>query len=101
MLDFIHQNLDNRDAFLAQTCIDFRKAFDLVDHTTVNKMAIHLNLLYHLISWLCDFLSGRRQVTQYQNTISTHHQLNFEIPQGTKMGPLCFLMIINDALTDT
>ena len=101
LLDFIYQNLDKRKTSLALTFIDFRKAFDLVDHTTVIRKALHLGLPGYLVSWLSDFLSGRRQVTRYQGHTSTFHHLTCGVPQGTKMGPLCFLLLINDALTDT
>ena len=100
-LEFIHSNLDKRDTSLALAFVDFRKAFDLVDHTVVITKAIKLGLHPDLISWLADFLSGRQQAVRYQGSVSSLRQLTCGVPQGTKMGPLCFLIMINDALTDT
>ena len=100
-LEFIHSNLDKRDTSLALAFVDFRKAFDLVDHTVVVNKAINLGLSPHLVAWLADFLSNRQQAVRYQGSVSSFRHLTCGVPQGTKMGPLCFLMMINDALTDT
>ncbi|MCP5014880.1 MAG: hypothetical protein GY938_06290, partial [Ketobacter sp.] len=100
-LDFIHQNLDKRNTSLAVAFINFRKAFDLVDHTIIIRKAITLGLQPNLVSWLADFLSDRSQAVRYQGSVSTPQHLTCGVPQGTKMGPLCFLILINDALNDT
>ena len=100
-LDFIHSHLDERNTSLALAFIDFKKAFDLVDHTVVINKAISLGLSPNLVGWLSDFLTGRRQAVRFQGSISTFQHLTCGVPQGTKMGPLCFLILINDALTHT
>ena len=101
LLDFIYKNLEERKTSVALAFIDFRKAFDLVDHTIIINKAIDIGLHPYLVSWLTDFLSGRRQAVRYQGSVSTFQHLTCGVPQGTKMGPLCFLILINDALTDT
>ena len=100
-LEFIHSHLDKRNTSLAVAFVDFRKAFDLVDHTVVIKKAISLGLPLNLVAWLAAFLTGRRQAVRYQGSVSDFQQLTCGVPQGTKMGPLCFLILINDALTHT
>ena len=65
-LEFIHSHLDKRDTSLALTFDDFRKAFDLVDHTFLINKDIDLGLYPDLIAWLADFLTGPQQAVRYQ-----------------------------------
>ena len=102
LLDFIHRTLDaQRSVSVALAFVDFSKAFDLVNHNVVIKKAIDLGLRPNLVSWLADFLSGRHQAVRFRGATSTCLPLTCGVPQGTKLGPLCFLMLINDALGDT
>ena len=100
-LDFTYKELEKRLTAVTATFIDFRKAFDLVDHTTLIKKAISLGVRESLIPWLCDFLSQRRQSVKLRGAISDSLPITCGVPQGTKSGPLGFLVLINDALTDT
>ena len=68
-LEFVHGHLDKRNTSLAVAFVDFRKAFDLVDHTVVIKKAISLGLPHTLVAWLADFLTGRRQSVRYQGCL--------------------------------
>ena len=65
-LEFIHSHLDKRDTSLALTFDDFRKAFDLVDHTFLINKDIDLGLYPDLIAWLADLLTGHQQAVLYQ-----------------------------------
>ena len=52
------------------------------------------------VAWLADFLTDRHQAVRMQGATSTFLPLTCGVPQGTKVGPLCFLVLINDALSD-
>ena len=54
-----------------------------------------------IIPWLADFLSERRQAVRFHGTVSSFQTITCGVPQGTRIGPLCFLVLINDALLDT
>ncbi|KAI8493301.1 hypothetical protein Bbelb_293050 [Branchiostoma belcheri] len=51
-----------------------------------------------LVSWVCSFVTGRRQRVRYQGSLSDWLTLTCGVPQGTKLGPLVFLALVNDAL---
>ena len=72
-----------------------------MDHTVVIAKAINLGLYPSLIAWLADFLSESRQAALYQGCVSSLQHLTCGVPQSAKMGLLCFLMLINYALTET
>ena len=100
-LDFAYKELDKLKTGVTATFIDFKKAFDLVDHTTVIKKCIALGVRRCLIPWISDFLSNRRQAVRYQGSLSDFLPITCGVLQGTKLGPLLFLILINDALFDT
>lgn len=79
---------------------DFSKAFDRIDQNIAVKKLLSLNVNPSLVLWISDFLMGRRQCVRYNTAISEWTEISAGVPQGTKLGPIVFLAIINDASLD-
>ncbi|XP_066300008.1 uncharacterized protein [Branchiostoma lanceolatum] len=76
---------------------DFTRAFDRVHHLTAVAKLLDLGVRRSIIPWVCAFLSNRQQRVKYQQVLSEWETLTCGVPQGTKLGPLVFLTLINDA----
>ena len=76
---------------------DFSKVFDHTDHTiTISKLLL-MGVDSSLVSWINYFISNREQCVKYADKVSEWTHINAGIPQGTKLGPVVFLAMINDA----
>ena len=79
---------------------DFSKAFDLIDHKIAVTKLLGMNAPPVLVQWVVDFLTNRKQRVKYKNVLSDWIGLSGGVPQGTITGPLTFLCMINDALSN-
>ncbi len=100
LLHFLHQGADRAGNVGTVVLTDFSKAFDMVDHTLMIEKFIRLGVRRSIVPWLCGFLSNRMQCVRYNQTLSTYKTLTGGLPQGTKLGPIGFQTIINDAVKD-
>ena len=76
--------------------VDFRKGFDLIDHTILLSKLHSCNLHPCLVRWIAAFLQGRSQSVRTGSDSSNIRSLNGDIPQGTKLGPVLFFVMVND-----
>ena len=76
--------------------VDFRKAFDTVNHSILLSKLELYGIRGHPLNLLRSYLLNRKQSVRFNNTYSDVSTINIGIPQGSILGPLLFLFYIND-----
>ena len=77
--------------------IEFKKAFDLVNHETLLQKLQMYGLSDSAVKWFHPYLSGRQQCVKVNECTSSLLPINQGIPKGTIVGPMLFLIFINGA----
>ena len=84
--------------------LDFSKAFDRINLITFwlpSWSFYECELLRSLLSWICSFLSNRKQRVKLGKSLSEWVTANAGVPQGTRLGLILFLVMINDLVLPT
>ena len=76
--------------------VDFAKAFDRVDHNLLVTKFLAKGVPHCLVKWLHSYLTNRRQRVRLAGDLSSWTTLVGGMPQGSWLGPLSFIVLIDD-----
>ena len=95
-LSNIFENLSASEKFCFLLLFDFSKAFDKIKHSVLMKTLARMNIPRSLFLLIKDYMTGRTQSVNVDGYQSEKQLVSCGVPQGSVLGPILFLIYIND-----
>lgn len=85
---------------MATAFLDLAKAFDTVDHKILLRKLYNYGMRGKSYDLINSYLKNREQNVRIGSSVSNTKEINTGVPQGTILGPLLFILYINDMLKE-
>ena len=93
--DHIREQMD-KGKVTGALFMDLRKAFDSVNHSCLLHKLPYYGMLGREVEWICSYLFHRSQIVTIDGVLSDREYITHGVPQGSILGPLLFVILIND-----
>ena len=95
LVDRITSSLDSGNLVIG-VFLDLKKAFDTVDHQILTKKLFSYGIRGNTLKWFQSYLTDRSQYVTYDGIESKVLPIKYGVPQGSILGPLLFIIYMND-----